>query len=59
MSELSSFRKASRIHKPFVDNAVLRWGSNHSWYIGFRGVNDKLMDGSINLIVADCKANNS
>jgi hypothetical protein len=30
MSELSSFRKASRIHKPFVDNAVLRWGSNHS-----------------------------
>ena len=25
---------------------------------GFRGVNDKLMDGSINVIVADCKANN-
>jgi Alpha/beta hydrolase of unknown function (DUF900) len=59
MSELSSFRKASGIHKPFVDNAVLRWGSNHSGYIGFRGVNGKLKDdGAINVIVADWKTSN-
>ncbi|MGE5634031.1 MAG: alpha/beta hydrolase [Deltaproteobacteria bacterium] len=59
MFELSSFRKASGIHKPFVDNAVSRWGNNHSGYIGFRGINGKLKDdGSINVIVADWKANN-
>ena len=60
MSELSSFRKASGIHKSFVDNAASRWGNNHSGYIGIRGINGKLKDdGAINVIVEDWKNNNS
>jgi hypothetical protein len=58
MSEISSFRKTSGIHKPFVDNTVSRWGNNHSGYIGIRGINGKLKDdGAVNLIVADWKSN--
>jgi hypothetical protein len=60
MSEISSFRKTSGIHKTFVDNTVSGWGNNHSGYIGIRGINGKLKDdGAVNIIVADWKANNS
>ena len=60
MSEISSFRKTSGIDKPFIDNAVSRWGNNHSGYIGIRGINGKLKDdGAVNIIVADWKSNKS